>query len=159
MRKFLPTSAMLLAITATAASAAPVTFSYTGGFQSYTASTTGLYNILAFGAQGGSGSGGFGGGGADIGADFTLTAGEVLRIAVGGTGSGGDTGGGGGGSFVVGPNNTALVIAAGGGGSGGDNGGGGGSANATRSGRFVTAGADGAAGGMQGCSTLTNGGE
>jgi len=103
MRKLLPAGAMLLAITATAASATPVTFGYTGGFRSYTVPTTGFYNILAFGAQGSSGS------------------------------------------FVVGPNSTALVITAGGGSSGG-----GGPANVTRSGRFVTAGAEGTFGGMGG---------
>jgi hypothetical protein len=63
--------------------------------------------ILAFGAQGGNGGrGGVGGLGAEIGGDFSLTAGEVLQIAVGGTG-GSDSyeshDGGGGGSFVVGP--------------------------------------------------------
>ena len=73
--------------------------------------TTGSYQILAFGAQGGNAAGGLG---AEIGGDFTLTAGESLQIAVGGIG-----GGGGGGSFVISPGNAPLVIAGGGGGGGG----------------------------------------
>ena len=91
--------------------------------------TTDTYQILAFGAQGGSGGCsvscgpadvGAGGRGAEIGGIMTLTAGEVLQIAVGGMGglSEGFGGGGGGGSFVVGPGNTPLVIAGGGGGGG-----------------------------------------
>jgi len=78
----------------------------------------GTYQIIAFGAQGGTeppfGPGGLG---AEIGVSFTLTQGEVLQIAVGGSGS--DLSGGGG-SFVVGPNNTPLIIAGGGGGGGGE---------------------------------------
>jgi hypothetical protein len=62
---------------------------------------------------------GAGGRGAEIGGDFSLTAGEMLRIAVGGAGSDGlRAGAGGGGSFVVGPNDTPMVIAGGGGGGG-----------------------------------------
>jgi hypothetical protein len=87
--------------------------------------TTDTYQILAFGAQGGSGAfaGGVGAGGrgAEIGGDFNLTAGEILQIVVGGAGgtaAGNGAGGGGGGSFVVGAGNTPLVIAGGGGGGG-----------------------------------------
>jgi hypothetical protein len=85
---------------------------------------TGLYQIVAFGAQGGSGVGGFGfvsagGRGAEIGGNFILTAGEVLQIAVGGAGSDSPSFcGGGGGTFVVGPGNMPLVIAGGGAGGG-----------------------------------------
>ena len=45
--------------------------------------------------------------------DFSLTAGEILQVAVGGAGSDmqGFGSAGGGGSFVVGPGNTPLVIA------------------------------------------------
>lgn len=93
MRKLLLASAVLLAVTAPAvvASAAPVTFGYTSGFQTYTVPTTGLYSILAFGAQGGNPGGniadlsGYTGGlGAAISGDFALTSGEVLQVAVGG---------------------------------------------------------------------------
>ncbi len=129
MRKLLLASAVLLAVTAPAvvASAAPVTFGYTSGFQTYTVPTTGLYSILAFGAQGGNPGGniadlsGYTGGlGAAISGDFALTSGEVLQVAVGGTGGSSPTpgggGGGGGGSFVVAPGNMPLVVAGGGGG-------------------------------------------
>ena len=128
MRLFLLAGASLLALSAAGpVSAMPTTtFAYTGGFQSYTVPTTGLYDIVAIGAQGGGllaqqnnppyGQVAFAGGlGAEIGGDFELTAGEMLSIAVGGGGSGGS---GGGGSFVVGPGSTPLVIAGGGGGSG-----------------------------------------
>ena len=88
--------------------------------------TTDSYQILAFGAQGGNSgtfinpfgqsSVGAGGLGAEIGGDFSLTAGEILQVAVGGAGAGGNVptignpggGGGGGGSFVVGPVGSAL---------------------------------------------------
>jgi hypothetical protein len=98
-------------------------FTYSGSLVDFTVPTTDSYQILAFGAQGGSGAFmGFvstGGQGAEIGGDFSLTRGEMLQIAVGGAGGDGSSsedGGGGGGSFVVGPGNTPLVIAGGGGG-------------------------------------------
>jgi hypothetical protein len=103
------------------------TIYYTGAEVTYTAPTTGVYQITAYGAQGGSSidGGGIGGLGAEFGGTFTLTAGEVLSIVVGGQGlTGGEDGGGGGGSFVVAPGNTALLVAGGGGGGGGDGGGG-----------------------------------
>lgn len=77
--------------------------------------TTDTYQILASGAQGGNlTSGGTGGGlGAEIDGDFSLAAGEILQIAVGGLGMPGAEADGGGGSFVVGPGNTPLVIAGG----------------------------------------------
>jgi PEP-CTERM motif-containing protein len=110
-----------LAAWASAARAIPFDFTYTGSLVTFTVPTTDTYQIIAFGAQGGSctfGSiVGAGGRGAEIGGDLSLTAGEVLQIAVGGAGADGCNGaGGGGGSFVVGPNNTPLVIAGGGGG-------------------------------------------
>jgi hypothetical protein len=115
-----------LAAAGLAAQANPLDFTYTGSLVDFTAPTTGTYQILAFGAQGGSGPPfaglvGVGGRGAEIGGDFSLTAGEILQIAVGG--AGGDSpsccgGGGGGGSFVVGPGNMPLVVAGGGGGGG-----------------------------------------
>ena len=109
-------------------STTPTTFGYTDKTVTYTVPVTGLYDITAFGAQGGTGSPlpGFvepGGNGAEIGGDVELTQGEVLTIAVGGqggSGSGDARGGGGGGSFVVGPGNAPLMIAGGGGGGGGD---------------------------------------
>ena len=107
-------SILALMVGTNAAMAAPTIFSFTGGFQTYTAPTTGSYTIVAFGAQGGASNGGDG---AEIGGILSLTAGEMLRIAVGGQGgSYGRGGGGGGGSFVVAPGVTPLVIAGGGGG-------------------------------------------
>jgi hypothetical protein len=105
------------------AHAVPFDFTYTGSLVTFTVPTTDTYQILAYGAQGGNAvfplTTGPGGLGAEIGGDFSLTAGEVLQIAVGGAGSNENgTGGGGGGSFVVGPGNTPLVIAGGGGGGG-----------------------------------------
>jgi hypothetical protein len=105
-----------------------VNFTYTGSLVTYTVPKTGLYQIIAFGAQGGnshsfSGGSGAGGLGAEIGGNFSLTAGEILQIAVGGIGVSAPStrlagGGGGGGSFVVAQGNTPLVIAGGGGGGG-----------------------------------------
>jgi PEP-CTERM motif-containing protein len=129
MKLFLLGGATLLALAASepAARATLFDFTYTGSLVTFTVPTTDTYQILAFGAQGGSGSFGDGfpvvspgGQGAEIGGDFSLTAGEVLQIAVGGAGSDGgfNGGGGGGGSFVAGPGNTPLVIAGGGGGAG-----------------------------------------
>src|SRR5258708_7395524 len=82
MRKVLLAGASLLALTAGASSAGATVIGYTGSSTTFTVPTTGTYDIVAFGAQGG----GFGGLGAEIGGDFYLTAGEVLTIDVGGQG-------------------------------------------------------------------------
>ncbi len=132
MRPLLLAGTSLLAVSASVASASATAFTYTGGFQTFTVPTSGTYDILADGAQGGSSmfnqNVAAGGLGAEVGGDFALTEGEVLRIAVSGAGGAGSgnlsNGGGGGGSFVVGPGGAPLVIAGGGG--GGENGGGGG---------------------------------
>src|SRR6516225_6453267 len=128
MKMLLLAGTALLGLTASepAAHAQRVSFSYTGKLVTWTVPKTGLYQILAFGAQGGSCAGEFngfpfaaaGGRGAEIGGEFILAAGEILQIGVGGAGSDSCAGGGGGGSFVVGPSNTPLVIAGGGSGSG-----------------------------------------
>ena len=90
------------------------TYTYTGKIVTFTAPATGVYDLVAYGAQGGGAGGGLG---AEIGGDLTLTAGETLQIAVGGVGAAdtfaADAGAGGGGSFVVGPGNAPLVIAGG----------------------------------------------
>jgi len=91
----------------------------TGGIQTWTVPTTGMYSIEATGGQG---YGPFGGRGAKIKGDFLLNAGDVLKILVGQ-----EAGvyslpqydhqfGGGGGSFVTDNSNNPLVIAGGGGG-------------------------------------------
>jgi hypothetical protein len=120
------TAFLAFAASAPTARAQRVNFTYTGKLVTFTVPETGSYQILAFGAQGGSASfsdelGNFvgaGGRGAGIGGNFSLTAGEILQVAVGGAGSDGQgfASAGGGGSFVVGPGNTPLVIAGGGGG-------------------------------------------
>jgi PEP-CTERM motif len=107
----------LLALGTAISSAGATTFTFTGAIVDFTVPVTAGYQILAFGAQGGSSSSFSGGKGAEIGGDFVLDAGEVLQIAVGGVGGTRSFGGGGGGgSFVLGPGNTPLVIAGGGGG-------------------------------------------
>jgi hypothetical protein len=115
------TAFLALAASAPTAQAQRVNFTYTGKLITWTVPETGNYQIIAFGAQGGSVTSGNvtgpGGLGAEIGGDFSLTAGEVLQIAVGGVGLPGSSGGGGG-SFVVGSGNAPLVIAGGGGGGG-----------------------------------------
>jgi hypothetical protein len=88
------------------------------GIQNFTVPATGVYRIRARGAQGG-----FNGGlGAIMEGDFTLNAGEIIRIIVGQQGTGSNPGGGGGGSFVVRApyttTNSILVIAGGGSGAG-----------------------------------------
>src|SRR5271165_4922085 len=76
-------------------------FYYTGAEQTQTflAPTTGVYDITAYGAEGG---GIYGGLGAEIGGAVTLSAGTTLTILVGGGGAdgGGILGGGGGGGSV-----------------------------------------------------------
>src|SRR6266446_157627 len=116
------TAFVVLAGSDPAVRAGPIDFRYTGNLVTFTVPSTDLYKILAFGAQGGDGvtssppAFGAGGRGAEIGGDFSLIAGEILQIAVGGAGM--RISGGGGGSFVIGPGNTPLVIAGGGGGGG-----------------------------------------
>jgi hypothetical protein len=125
------TAVLGLVASGLAVRATPIDFTYSGSLVDFTVPATGTYQIIAFGAQGGSVINGFGqvsmgGLGAEIGGDFTLSAGDVLQVAVGGSGGNGTSsgpgsasgGGGGGGSFVVAPGNAPLVIAGGGGGGG-----------------------------------------
>jgi len=124
LKFFLAASASALAICA-ATPAEAVPFNYSGAVVDYVVPTTGLYSIVARGAQGGAGNGGegggasqyFGGRGAQISGQFLLNAGTVLHVAVGGAGGSGPyNGGGGGGSFVVQDVAQPLVVAGGGGG-------------------------------------------
>lgn len=114
--------------------AGTTTVDYSGALATYTVTTNGLYDITAYGANGG-GAGSScpgslpsapGGSGAAIGGVFNLTAGETLSILVGGAGgsltvsNASSVGaGGGGGTFVVGPALMPLIIAGGGGGASG----------------------------------------
>jgi len=94
----------------------------TGGIQYWTVPVTGNYKFSALGAQGGGANGGLG---ASIEGEFTLTAGQILRILIGQqgitqTGNPNSVGGGGGTFVVLSPATTTsniLVIAGGGGGS------------------------------------------
>ena len=96
----------------------------TQGIQEWTVPVTGDYKIETYGAQGGFGvrAGGLG---AYMSGTFTLTAGQVIKIAVGQQGilrPGSDAnsaGPGGGGSFVVDKTSGNPIIIAGGGGGGG----------------------------------------
>src|ERR1700733_9926381 len=105
-------SASTLALMGIAAPAAADTVPFVATSSgTFTAPVTGVYDILAFGAQGGvsAGNGGFG---AEIGGDFVLTAGEALSIVVGFNGPAE----GGGGATLVRTSGKPLVIAGGGGG-------------------------------------------
>ena len=146
-------------------------FGFTGALDTCTIAVAGLYDITAFGAQGGertpvlglAGFGGLGGAGAEAGGDLVLSAGCTLTILVGGAGGsvgigqGIAGGGGGGGSFVVGSGNAPLVVGGGGGGGGGfdasenmvSGNGGGGAAAAGAGGGLGNAG-DGGTGGAGG---------
>jgi hypothetical protein len=104
----------------------------TQGIQEWTVPVTGTYRINAKGAGGGANyytqrvRGGYG---ASMSGDFALTAGQVLKIAIGQRGLDGTIdnfegsslpqevgGSAGGGSFVTFSNNTPLIVAGGGGG-------------------------------------------
>jgi len=87
----------------------------TQGIQQWTVPASGVYRIETYGAQGGP-SWGLG---AYMSGDFTLTAGQVLRIVVGqaGASQNGSHGSGGGGSYVA-IGSTPLIVAGGGGGRG-----------------------------------------
>ena len=94
------------------------TIDFTGAEVTYTVPVSGVYDITAYGAQGGPAVS-FGGSGAEAGGDIFLSAGTTLTVLAGGKGgsAAGNGGGGGGGSFVF--EGAALLVAAGGGGGGG----------------------------------------
>jgi len=133
-RLFLPLLTLAVASGAAPALALPVcsadyTSTAAGGTTTGTITqceigATGVYDITAYGASGGSGAFTAGGGGAEIGGTVSLAAGTVLDILVGvAGGSKGGPGGGGGGTFVVEQltNSSFLpLLVAGGGGGGSD---------------------------------------
>ena len=106
--------ASVAALAASAVEAA--TFNYTGSVQSFLVPTTGLYTLVAAGAQGGNSSGALGGLGARVSGQLELTSGETLFVAVGGRGGPNVVvGGGGGGTFIYRDFSTPLAVAGGGG--------------------------------------------
>jgi PEP-CTERM motif len=105
-------AALLMGLAASAAADTVPFVATPQGPGTFTAPLTGVYDILAFGAQGGV-SAGDGGLGAEVGGDFRLTAGEVLSIVVGNEGG---PEGGGGATLLLTSTGTPLVIAGGGGG-------------------------------------------
>jgi PEP-CTERM motif-containing protein len=163
-------------VSAAGAKATTIDFNYTGSIVSFTAPVTGVYDIDAFGAQGGINAG-IGGArspglGAEASGEFNLTAGQTLSILVGGRGGNGSGidggGGGGGGSFVAIANtpavgagclpvtsfvtcpDTLLVAAGGGGGAGTLFGGVGGQSGTSGSGANIIGGAGGSTSGSFG---------
>lgn len=84
-----------------------------GTTQSWTVDVSGVYRIVAHGAQGG-GTGG--GRGAHMVSDFDLVQGEVLTILVGQAGAGNAFSASGGGASYVRKGTTLLIVAGGGGG-------------------------------------------
>lgn len=111
------------------APAAAVTFNYTGLLDTYIVPTTGVYTIDAAGAQAGNSGSNVGGKGGQLKGNFNLTAGQILKILVGGAGGNGGlgtgvgnaaSGGGGGGTFVATSidNTPTILLSAGGGGNG-----------------------------------------
>jgi hypothetical protein len=119
-------------VTHSAKAATTWIFDYTDGVQTYDVTETGVYDITAYGAQGGSSptqnsyyrlwaSGGLG---AEIGGDITLNAGQTLTILVGGKGGDGPAYSsynyyaGGGATYVVSDPGLPLLVAGGGGGAG-----------------------------------------
>jgi PEP-CTERM motif len=105
----------LVIVAAAGAKATSIDFNDTGSIVSFTVPTSGVYEIDAFGAQGGVNAGISGpsaGLGAEASGEFNLTANETVSILVGGQGGNGSGldggGGGGGGSFVALANVTSL---------------------------------------------------
>lgn len=114
------------------------TFLFTGSVETYTVPYTGMYTIMAYGAQGGNCNGFPGGLGGLTGGSFWLTKGEVVACAVGG--QNGFNGGGsataygtGGGATTVSTDRKGILLVAGGGGGATsiESGGAGGSAQST----------------------------
>ena len=111
--------------------------SVSNGIQTWIVPANATYTITAYGAQGGGTHGGLG---AKISGQFTLNAGDVIKILVGQKGNYLEKdASGGGGTFVTksphNNNSSILVVAGGGGGSFVD--------NSTSNGQSTTAGADG----------------
>lgn len=111
-------ASVLIVSAASAVGQTTETFTFTGSIDNWSAPQAGDYRIVAIGAQGASADPDHQGGrGARIEGTFTLSAGEVFRILVGGAGTAGaGDGGGGGGTFFVRADDIPFLIAGGGGG-------------------------------------------
>ncbi len=140
------------------------TFGSTGGRQQYTVPATGVYQIIANGAQGGTATDppSTGGLGAQTSGNFTLSAGTIIDLYVGQQGgSSVGAGGGGGGTFVAldaGGNPGTLLIASGGGGGAAYYGKGGNAQTGTSGGIGGDSGGAGGISGSGGNGALGNGG-
>jgi hypothetical protein len=121
------------------------TFNYTGTLDTMNITTTGIYTIDAFGAQGGKTYSILGGLGGNLQANFNLSAGTILSIIIGGKGGDGreglnyaqdGSGGGGGGTFVATKlsSGTPTILLSAGGGFGGVSFGGKGNGNGGKGG-------------------------
>ncbi len=93
-----------------------LSFSVTGGIQSWVVQDSGTYKIEAWGAQGGAVGGYRGGYGAKAVKEVALLAGDQVRVLVGQVGVGAGQGAGGGGGTYVVKGSAPLVVAGGGGG-------------------------------------------
>lgn len=153
LRNVLVGAAMIAALSNQAQAALITsTFNYSGAIESYTvAAGVNTLHIEVFGAEGGNdvGSNVSAGLGAFAQASFSVTAGQVFQILVGGQGT---RNGGGGGSFVASLFNIPMIIAGGGGGSSST------TDSADKHGQAGTVGGAGAAGGGAG-GTAGSGGE
>lgn len=131
-------------------------FTVSNGIQVLRLTTTGVYRIEAYGAEGGAGTtgGDASGKGAIMKGDFSLTKGDTLYILVGQQGQTmGYAPGGGGGTFVAtgaSVSTATALIVAGGGGGGGDSGGNGLNATTSTSGVNGQGGVSNGAGGTSG---------
>jgi hypothetical protein len=132
-----------------------VNFSFTGGVQTWTVPANVFsIRIKTRGATGGgaTSAGNNSGGGAVIEGEYTVSAGQVLTILVGGRGTNGDNEAGGGGSTGVYIGSTLYIVAGGGGGE--DNTGSGGNGLAAANG---SNGGNDAVGTAPGCTGVGNG--
>jgi hypothetical protein len=153
------TVAVVLLFGVFSASAQTRDYLYSGSEQTITLNP-GLYDITAYGAQGGTAASDSGGKGAEMEAEFSFSGLTTLTLLVGGAGAGnppsGSGGGGGGGSFVV--NGLVPLLVAGGGGGGCTLGSGGGSGLTGTSGAGGSTGASGGTSGTGGGTAHFGGG-
>lgn len=134
-----------------------ITFDHTGASEKYTVPYTGIYTLIAQGAQGGDYGAYIGGAGGSVEGRFWLTQGEVLTCIVGGSngfngGGASTTYGAGGGYTMFSSDRKGVLLIAGGGGGASSNGhgGAGGSSDSLVSGSEGETGMAGGGGGASG---------